>query len=477
MKQVWFLKGLQGQYEGQELVLPREVMWLGRAVVGTPNTSTHIFFEDGAVSRVHGALAWVDEYSAYVIHHRSQTNPTFLNDCTVGEPQLLKPGDIVSFGHQRLRLDYREVAVEEEAQAASPPLIHQAKLDLCFKSKGNTFVTQAPRTVVFSLDPSYTGAIEPEKDGDTTTCKVGARKSAELVITAGETPGTFRLVPDCHELTLTHRVTSTDKLILDVLYLTKSEVQFGPSDKITHQGLEIWPAGPEEKGTYRPSSENTFAIDRETFRRPLEENPQRGLIEFQTGPWRGTTILLSPDDDQGVEIGPGRSVAGYPLPLEDGPTCRVFFQDDTAMIEVVEAADGHYVSVNGELLFTIQAHQLISGSGIFLGKTMLHWTQPAIQRNLADYQLRVGDSVHPISRAMVRLGTAAQSEIQLDGSGIGPATGTLLYQDNGFYYKHLDGSVPGQLDGEVIISGDKVKLTVGSQLQLGLDTVITLEKK
>lgn len=120
MNQVWFLKGLQGQYENQELELPREVIWLGRAVIGTPNTSTHIFFEDGAVSRVHGALAWVEEFSSYVIHHRSQTNPTFLNDVPVGEPQLVKSGDIISFGHQRLQL-YCSVMSESVPAAADPP--------------------------------------------------------------------------------------------------------------------------------------------------------------------------------------------------------------------------------------------------------------------------------------------------------------------------------------------------------------------
>ena len=80
MSVVWYLEGLQGQYKGEEIPLPREVIWLGRAVAGTPNSPTHKFFEDGSVSRVHAALAWTPEFEAFVIHHRSQTNPTFLND-------------------------------------------------------------------------------------------------------------------------------------------------------------------------------------------------------------------------------------------------------------------------------------------------------------------------------------------------------------------------------------------------------------
>lgn len=476
MNQVWFLKGLQGQYENQELELPREVVWLGRAVIGTPNSNTHIFFEDGAVSRVHGALAWVDEFSAYVIHHRSQTNPTFLNDVPVGEPQLVKSGDIISFGHQRLQVCC-STAAESRSLTSEPPQDEEGGLEFKCRVKGQTSTLRGVGTIILSLDPAHDTAVAPERDAQATLYKLPAPQSAELAITAGEKAGCFRLRGEGSDLLKIHRVTTTDSLILDVPFPVQASCDFGPSDKIVYQGLEIWPSGGTGNGMSEISSDTTVAMGGFSFRRPLTENPDRGKVEFQTGEWRGVTVLLAPEEDNGVEIGPGKSVAGYSIPLEDGPTCRIFYRQGHPHIEVTEAVEGHYVSVNGELLFSIQANQLISGSSIFLGKTMLCWTLPAVQAALSEYRLEVGENIFPISRSVVRIGTATHCEVLLEGSGLGPVTGTLEYRDRGFVYKHLDGSIHGQLNDDVIISGDKVKLAEGSTLQIGLDTVITLKKK
>lgn len=350
-------------------------------------------------------------------------------------------------------------------------------MELKFRTKGNTFTARAAGSIIFSLDPSHGSTAEPEKDGDAALYRVPARKSAKLVITAGERPGYFRLVTDGPDLLQTHRITATDNLVLDVPFPAHASIDFGPSDKIVHQGLEVWPSGDSGDGSAKISSDTTVVLGGFSLRKPLEENPDRGMVEFQTGEWRGVSILLAPEDGNGVEIGPGRSIAGYAIPLDDGPTCRVFYRDGLPQVEVTEAVDGHYVSVNGELLFSIQANQLISGSSIFLGRTMLGWSLPAVQRILSEYRLEIGEKIFPISRALVKIGTATQCEILLEGSGLGPVTGTLEYKDEKFFYKHLDGSIHGQLDDEVVISGDRVELVEGSSLQIGLDTVITLKKK
>lgn len=474
MSKVWYLKGLAGQYEGQEITLPGEVLWLGRAVSGTPNTDTHLFFEDGAVSRVHGALAWAENFAAYVIHHRSQTNPTFLNGESLTEPKLLKPGDIVSFGHQRL-----EVAERSDAPtpSAAPHTRAGTGVSIRAKTKSGATVLNAGKEVVIELDPGFGQTSQPVMEGETTFLKLAARKAAKLTITAGTASGSYKVQLDCPELIQTHRVTSTDYLILDVPFAAGSSLEFGPGDLVLHQGVELSSWSGEEADPDNSTSSSTVSLEMKAFKKPVAENKDRGLVEFQTGEWKGASIMLGPEYEQGVEIGPNCSIAGFPVPIKDGPTCRISYIDGAPHIEVVEAVDGHYVSVNGELLFATQANPLVSGSGIFLGKSMLFWTQPAIQKRLSDLKLMVGETALPIPRGLTRIGTAAQCEVLLDDNGLAPVSGTLECTHEGLFYKHLDGSVPAQLDGETLISGDRVEFKEGSSLQVGLDTTIILKAK
>lgn len=475
MSKVWYLKGLAGQYEGQEITLPGEVLWLGRAVSGTPNTDTHLFFEDGAVSRVHGALAWAENFSAYVIHHRSQTNPTFLNGESLTEPKLLKPGDIVSFGHQRLEIVERTDS--PSAHAASPAPKAGTGISIRAKTKSGATVLNAGQEVVIELDPGFAQTSQPIVQDETTVLKLAARKPAKLTITQAGTSGSYKVKLDCPDIIQTHRVTSTDHLILDVPFAAGSTLEFGPGDMVLHQGVELSSWSGEDSPPDTSSSSSTVSLEMKAFRKPVAENKDRGLVEFQTGEWKGASIMLSPEYEQGVEIGPNCSVAGFPIPIKDGPTCRISYINGAPHIEVVEAVDGHYVSVNGELLFTTQANPLVSGSGIFLGKSMLFWSQPAIQKRLSELKLMVGETAFPIPRGITRIGTAAQCEVLLDDNGLAPVSGTLECTHDGLFYKHIDGSVPAQLDGETLISGDRVEFKEGSSLQVGLDTTITLKAK
>jgi pSer/pThr/pTyr-binding forkhead associated (FHA) protein len=128
---VWHLRGVGGQYIDSTIALSEKVVWIGRAVSGTPSSSTHLLFEDQSVSRVHGALAWAPEYNSYVFHHRSQTNPTFLNDQIVNQPQLLKPGDKLHFGHQIFIFELAPAQAQEvdrmepPSQSSVPPQARQ----------------------------------------------------------------------------------------------------------------------------------------------------------------------------------------------------------------------------------------------------------------------------------------------------------------------------------------------------------------
>lgn len=544
------LVGLAGDYENSAVALSEEVVWIGRAIAGTPSTSTHLLFEDPSVSRVHGAFAWVPQYNSYAFHHRSQTNPTFVNNEVVTEPILLKAGDIVAFGHQKLRFeltlpegvegsflnapepsaqdstqespqehppkddeestgelpasesseepetgpitlptqDSSSETVGEESPTPAPastPVDVQgqsvegdAPLSVAFKIRGQEFSGSAKSSVSARFSPDYKSTNGPVPFGEDVYFEIPARLKAEVQ---------FQLDPATNQVTLsvegsrvtTNRITHTDHLTLDVPIQGFGKLPLDSLDRVTHQGAEFWLPSEGSDSSQSADSDNgagTLELDKEAFE-SLKDRAHRGMLEFQTGDWKGASITIFPGKDKTFDVGPGVRIGPYELPLQECPTCRISFDDKKPQVEVVEAADGQYVSVNGELLFACQANPLISGSGLFLGKYMLHWTQPEIQAKLAKYRLKFESNNLPISRALVRIGTASHCELLIDGQGLSPVTGTLECTHEGFFYSHLDSAIPAQIDGEMVMKGETAKLKSGSIIQLGLGSQLELEQR
>ena len=560
------LVGITGDYENGSVNLSEEVVWIGRAVTGTPSTSSHLLFEDQSVSRVHGAFAWVAQYQSFAFHHRSQTNPTFVNDKVVTEPVLLKPGDVIAFGHQKLRFELCEsqeptvrsiplpetpthepVAAsetetedqvpddmlgwevqdsdsdsdtgDESSETESAPVlpsisseevnsetidesappspgqpllspqvepvpeseetgeleVKECPLNIAFKIRGKEYRAGATSSFSARFSPNFEDVKGPlpSEDGNV-YFEIPARLQSEVSV---------QLLPDKNELKLkvegsrtrTKRITETEHLTLEATIQDSGELPLDPADKISHQGAEFWQISAAEVNNPTASTASTLEMNREAFE-AMSSKAHRGTLEFQTGDWKGSKITIFPSAE-GLEIGPESKIGPYKLPLENCPTCRVSYDGTSPQVEVVEAADGQYVSINGELLFACQANPLVSGSGLFLGKYMLHWTQPEIQSRLSEYRLKFESNSLPISRAKVRIGTASHCEVLIDGQGLSPVTGTLECTLDGFFYEHLDSAIHAQVDGEVVLKGEKAEIKPGSIMQLGLGSELVLEKR
>ncbi|MCA9795132.1 MAG: FHA domain-containing protein [Candidatus Eremiobacteraeota bacterium] len=72
-------------------------MRLGRTNQPQDGFEGWIFLDDHTVSRLHAELNWDEAQSAYVLSHRSQTNPTVVNDQPV-ERHRLQVGDNLRLG-------------------------------------------------------------------------------------------------------------------------------------------------------------------------------------------------------------------------------------------------------------------------------------------------------------------------------------------------------------------------------------------
>lgn len=72
-------------------------MRLGRSNQPTDGFEGWIFLDDHTVSRLHAELNWDEAQGAFVLSHRSQTNPTVINDQPI-EQHRLQIGDTLRVG-------------------------------------------------------------------------------------------------------------------------------------------------------------------------------------------------------------------------------------------------------------------------------------------------------------------------------------------------------------------------------------------
>ena len=182
-------------------------------------------------------------------------------------------------------------------------------------------------------------------------------------------------------------------------------------------------------------------------------------------------------DGNSLELGPGISIGGYPIPVSDAPLCRIHFLANVPHVEVLEASGGQYVSINGELLFPGSSRPLCSGSGLFLGQLMLYWTQPHLQSRLVRYKLESRGQNFPLSRSRVRIGTASHCEIVLEGANLAEEVGVISFTERGFHYHHSDPVHPAQVDGQPLAAHQQATIQEGSVLRLGSDCLLELKAK
>lgn len=490
------LEGLTGQFEGQVIELLEDLVWLGRAQPGTPSASTHLLFDDSSVSRVHGALQWNEENNTYVLHHRSQTNPTFLNNETVSQPCLLKLGDVLTFGRQSFRFQLKssdsapaadvevgpvkkiQLGVEpgdEPAPIAEPEINHPTlaitppakvisiggdtpEIKVGFRIGGKLHTATSEKTVCFKCSPGHNEVQGPEIDesGEIATYCVPGESDSEIHVHL-YVDGSYAVEAKSGEHASSRRVSRQSNVYLELPIKATTRVPLNPKDIVLHQGHTFWVAdaqGGEQDGVL-PDFNEAF-----------------GHFELKSGNWRGAKIHVLESSGTEFKLGPLATLCEYELPMASSPTCRITTDSGTVGIAVTEALEVNYMSINGELLFLNKSTTLLSGSDLFMGNLLLTWYETKINRALKKYNLVSGQDVFAISKAAVRIGSGAQCEIKVENKNLPTIAGTVKFGAQGFSYKHHDASLPSQVDGQNVQATQEVPLT--ATIQLGPDCTFQL---
>src|SRR5688500_14149565 len=94
------LRVIQGAQEGFVAPLDQQVFVLGRASTPGEKAAGYIFFREPTVSRVHAELRWNEKKKLYILHHKSNTNPTLLEGTPVDKksPRQVNAGERIQMG-------------------------------------------------------------------------------------------------------------------------------------------------------------------------------------------------------------------------------------------------------------------------------------------------------------------------------------------------------------------------------------------
>lgn len=90
---------VQGEGRNSRYLVRCDRVELGRLERGQVPHEGQVLFPEPTVSRLHAELRWEPQQRAYVLWHRSSTNPTLVNGKKVARCQVVKPGDRVQMGH------------------------------------------------------------------------------------------------------------------------------------------------------------------------------------------------------------------------------------------------------------------------------------------------------------------------------------------------------------------------------------------
>lgn len=111
------LRVLSGPGAGTITPLKRPHYKLGRAHQKVEDPSEWIFLEDSTVSRLHAEIVWAEEHQSFQLFHRSQTNPTMVNQQSV-DKLLLSLDDELRLGMVAMKFEpFKPEGVAERATA------------------------------------------------------------------------------------------------------------------------------------------------------------------------------------------------------------------------------------------------------------------------------------------------------------------------------------------------------------------------
>ncbi len=100
------LRVIDGEFEFSDTlhVLDQKSYELGRLPRDYEPNKNEILFREPTLSRVHATLTWHARKGGYLLRHKSNVNPTMVNERPV-KKTLLIPGDQIQIGHLVLEVE------------------------------------------------------------------------------------------------------------------------------------------------------------------------------------------------------------------------------------------------------------------------------------------------------------------------------------------------------------------------------------
>lgn len=460
------LRVVEGSHSQTHHPLTRSVISVGRATPETPYSSAYLTFPEATVSRLHIVLTWEPGASAYMVHHRSQTNPTLLNGQVLATSTVLKLGDVLACGRLVLVLESMRSG---DSPAAAPPEPQRMLLNIRKLSDESGRVFSVPlERAQFSLHfSSHNQGINPEETSELDqVIHLPAEQEAELSFTPREEQALVELGTPSTEETV--RTTSLVCGKLQVPLKVGQPIGFGPDDALSHQGYHMWLAESENQ---LPHSKLVAGPDSQSL-----DAQEMAELRFLNGAWKGGSLSVPIGGAAHFDLGPGSTSFRHRLPLTGTPTCSISIQDGRSQLRVCLLSDDQFLDVNGELLFTGESLELFSGSTILLGESEFFWSVPKLHKEYTQYSILDQGTSHPIEKAEIRLGTAAHCEVQIRERGLAPVVGVIKYTKSGFVYKHLNIACTARIDGSELSSGLESPITLESILELAPGINVRLQK-
>lgn len=481
---------VEGGYHAQHHPLERALISIGRSTPETVASASYLTFPEPTVSRLHAVLTWEAGARAYLLHHRSQTNPTVLNSGVITGPMLLKAGDRITLGRLVLVVEpdqqmakapesapvsatHGQSAPKASASGGYPTVASSSASGLQTAIPSPATTPSAERHLNARIDGSDRTFSAPLKESlislsfssDRATAAVAGSAPAngwQEVRLPGPSPSSLRFELDAASGACQVQAASETQVVayrlspgrggceLRVPLKTGQSLSFLETDVILHQGYRIWLGNPEQMPESIPPSATT-------------DGP-RFALQFLNGPWKDAFITC-PSESSSLRLAPGDFGFRHPFPAPRAPHADITVQSGVARLLASEVPDDQFLEVDGDLVFASESVSLVGGSRLNLGDAELLWTDGSEARYSA-YRLRDGETVHPIRKTSVRLGTAAHCEIMLPHRELPPVIGRLTFEGDVPNYLHTDLSATIRVDGEELSPGLSVPLKPGSQLEL-----------
>ncbi len=487
------LRVVEGGYHTEYHPLERALISIGRSTPETVASASYLTFPEPTVSRLHAVLTWEAGAKAYLVHHRSQTNPTVLNSAVLNGPVLLKAGDRITLGRLVLLVEPDQEAPTPSAPApemaataggmtltsapavAAPPVAPATELCLNARQDGGERTFSAPvRSTMVALNFSNERATAA-------VAGAGSQEGWQEVRLPGATASSLRFHLDPSAATCQVEIGSANQPQahrlssrrgggeLSVPLRTGQTLALLDSDVLVHQGYRIWLGSPDQT----PEAASTLS-QKPTPSEPGSADETSPLqLHFLNGPWKDARLSL-PYERANLRLGPGDIGSSHPFPVTRAPQAEITIQAGAARLRASDVPDDQFLEVDGDLVFPGESVPLVGGSRLMLGEAEFLWTDGS-EAHYGAYRLRDGEATYPLRKASVRLGTAAHCEIILPHRELPPVIGRLTFDKGVPHYLHTDLSATVRVDGEELSPGLSVPLRAGSELELKPGLLLQLE--